>query len=74
MKIKDLEGVRKKTPKELEEMLIQLESAKMKAVSEKLAGKGKNLKVTRNLRKDIAQLKTIIREKQLIDKITNKNS
>ena len=72
MKSKDLDGVRKKSLKELEEMVIKLEGDKIKEISNKMSAKSKNLKVARNLRKEIAQIKTLIREKQIIETLTKK--
>ncbi len=72
MKRKELDELRSKTIEELEKEVAKLEIDKIKAVSAKIAGKNKNLKTAWAIRKKIAQASTLIREKQLIAKLTER--
>ena len=66
------EALTKKEVAELEKEIAKLEIDKIKAVSAKIAGKNKNLKTAWAIRKKIAQASTLIREKQLIAKLTER--
>lgn len=65
MKKKDLQVVRTKTGKEISEAIdkksVELAASKFKVAT----GEAKNIKIGRNLRREIAQLATILREKSL---------
>ncbi len=69
MKKKELKDIKSKSVKELSKLVydkkIEAKKAKLNAVS----GKEKNLKIFKNLRRDIAQVKTIVREKQIMEMI-----
>lgn len=69
MKTKEFKELKKKEIKEL----LKLEGTKkfeaQKAKLNMVSGKEKNLKIFRNLRRNIAQVATIIREKQIIETI-----
>ncbi len=68
MKKKDLIEIRSKKKKEIAKIIKEkkLELAKIRV---KIAsGEEKNVKKARNLRKDIAQLFTILKEKTLLEK------
>jgi ribosomal protein L29 len=67
MKKKDLQNIRTKKIKTLEKLVGE---KKLELVKIRLAmkvGKEKNLKKAKNLRREIAQILTIIREKELIE-------
>ena len=73
MKSKDLDGARRKSLKELEEMVIKLEGDKIKEISNKMSAKSKNLNVrirgqkevaTVNRKKFIEQVAKEIKEKK----------
>lgn len=65
MKKQDLKELTKKTIKELESLLEQKKRNLLSVSSAIQAGKEKNLKKAKATRLDIAQILTIIREKQL---------
>lgn len=68
MKRKELSPIREKTREAIEKAVQEkrLELAKVQA--ELRLGRVKNVKVAKNLRRDIAQLMTILREKKIIEK------
>lgn len=62
MKASDIRGMRQdELGKELEKLHSQLFTLKTQSVTEKL----ENCQLLKNVRKDIARVKTVIREKQL---------
>ena len=69
MKRKELTDIKGKTLKELRKMVFEkkLEVGKIKV--ETPASKGKNLKASKNLRRQIAQILTIIKEKEIVERI-----
>lgn len=66
MKQTQLKTLRKKSITQLNEQLSQLEQDLTKRSLELAAGKLDDIKLPSRLRKDIAQIKTVIREKELI--------
>ncbi|OGM22024.1 50S ribosomal protein L29 [Candidatus Woesebacteria bacterium RIFCSPLOWO2_01_FULL_39_21] len=74
MEHKQLSDLRKKTIKDLESLVDKLRNDKTKAIGEKISKKSKNLKIVRNLRRDIAQILTIIQEKRILERISGKKS
>lgn len=64
MKKKQLKENKNKTAEELGKLVIELKSQLEKLMMEILAGKNKNLRALRSLRKDIAQILTIINQKK----------
>ncbi len=68
MKKKDLTNLRKKEVKDLEEMAKDMKLELAKATAEMKASREKNLKKTKNLRHDVAQILTIVREKELMER------
>jgi ribosomal protein L29 len=72
MKKKDLSGVRSKTIKELVKLVEKksLEYAKVKAAIK--AGQEKNLKKVKLIRHEISQILTVIKEKEIVDKLEKK--
>ncbi|HJY98550.1 MAG TPA: 50S ribosomal protein L29 [Patescibacteria group bacterium] len=72
MKKKEITELKGKTIKELFKMAnSKKEEAKKTAVSV-AAGKEKNLKVLKNARREIAQILTIIKEKEIMEKLQPK--
>ncbi len=69
MKRKELIDLKGKIIKDLIKMVgdKKLESRKLKM--NVVAGKEKNLKVGKNIKRDIAQILTVIREKEIIEKL-----
>ncbi len=72
MKRKEFNEIKTKQIKDLTKMLgtKKLEARKVKM--NLLAGKEKNIKVYRNIRREIAQIMTIIREKQIVESLQPK--
>lgn len=73
MKRKELNDLRGKTAQELEKIVLgkklEIEKARMKIIG----GKEKNLKVRKNLAREIAKILTLIREKEIIESLKAKN-
>lgn len=61
MKIKQLKELKGKTKEELRRQVEELEKQAVAAHLDLLRGKSKNTRIGRSLRKDIAQIKTIIK-------------
>lgn len=74
MKRKEINELRGKTIQELakiaEAKKIEAEKAKMKI----MGGKEKNLKVRRNLTREIAKILTLVREKEIIEALSSLES
>lgn len=68
MKKKDSKALIEKNPEELVKLLVEKRDEVSKAQAEVYAGKQKNLKKSKNLRRDLAQMLTITREKELSKK------
>ena len=68
MKKKDLYKFREKSGSELKKVLQDKKLELLRVSVNIKASKEKNLKKAYNLKRDIAQLKTIKKEKELIDK------
>ena len=64
MKKKDLNNLRKKTVKELLAEVEKLRRKRLELHTKIPVGKEKNVKAVRNLKKDIAQILTIVSEKR----------
>jgi len=64
MKKRDLKNLRNKTVEELKNELSNLTRKRIEAQVKIISGKEKNLKAVSNLRRDIARVATLIREKQ----------
>lgn len=63
MKIKELKEIKTKEAKDLEKTVSKLRAALMKNAVKMIGGKEKNLKKAWNIKKEIAQILTIIKEK-----------
>lgn len=72
MKKKDLKTLRTKNDKEVEKTLGKKRDELMKTFLKTKTGREKNTKAVRNLRKDIAQILTIRREKEIVEKMKKK--
>jgi ribosomal protein L29 len=72
MKRKDYTDLKGKTVAELTKMVSVKRTDAIKKKMQSLAGKEKNLKVYRNLRADIAKILTLIREKEILEKVQPK--
>jgi len=68
MKKKDLLDLRSKKTGELEKLLSKKRNELINTYVKIKAGQEKNLKKAKNIRRDIAQILTIIREKELLKK------
>jgi ribosomal protein L29 len=72
MKKKDIIDLRKKEVDGLHKMLVEKRNALDKKTVEMFSGKEKNIKVLKNLRREIAQVLTLIKEKEIMKKISQK--
>lgn len=72
MKKKDFTGLKAKTIKDLASLVQNKRTEAKKLKMEIAAGKSKNLKGYKSARRDIAQVLTVIREKQIIEKLEPK--
>lgn len=70
MKKKDLTDLRNKEINELEKLLSKKRNELINTYAKIKAGQEKNLKKAKNIKRDIAQILTIIREKELLEKET----
>ena len=68
MKKKDLQSLRSKSIKELRKMAFDKKLEASEAFVKIKSGQEKNLKKVKNLRTDIAQILTAIKEKEIMDK------
>ena len=69
MKKKDMISLRTKTAKELAKIVYEKQTEATKKKMEIMGGKEKNLKAHKNLSREIAKILTLIREKEIIEKI-----
>lgn len=69
MKKKDLKELKTKSLADLRKKLSELEKEKVKSLIELKMGKLKNVHIVRELRRDIAQTKTIMKMKYLASKL-----
>jgi ribosomal protein L29 len=69
MKKKDLTEMKSKTLAELRKVAVQKRVEANNAGMKISAGKEKNLKSFKNLRREIAQILTIIKEKEIVEKL-----
>lgn len=74
MKRKELTDLRSKEMKSLRKMVgdKNLEISKKKI--EVVTGKEKNLKVVHNLKRDLSQILSVIKEKEILEKLQPKSS
>ena len=69
MKQKELNNLRSKDLTELKKIVQEKNVESIKNKAETKVGKEKNLKKSANIRRDMAQILTIMREKELINKV-----
>lgn len=72
MKRKDYTDLKSKTVKDLIKMASEKKNEAIKKKMQILGGKEKNLKVYRNLRIEIAKILTLIKEKEILEKVQPK--
>lgn len=68
MKKKDKDALRTKEIGEVKKTLVQKREELKKTTSDMYGGKEKNLKKRRNLRREIAQILTILKEREFVEK------
>lgn len=73
MKRKDLAGFKNSDIKSLRKVVFDKKAEASKIKMDVAAGKEKNLKVYGNLRKDVAKLLTLIKEKEILEKLEHKS-
>jgi ribosomal protein L29 len=71
MKVKKLAEVKQKKSKELEKLLGKRRHELAKSQVESVSGKEKNIKKPKLIKRDIAQIQTVLREKQMISQAGN---
>jgi ribosomal protein L29 len=72
MKRKDFAELKEKTKVELTKLVVQKRMDATKKKMEILAGKEKNLKAYKNLRQEIAKILTLVKEKEILEKLAPK--
>jgi ribosomal protein L29 len=70
MKKKELSALKLKTVSELKKMIVEKQKEASLFFSSLKAGKEKGTSKRRNLRRDIAQILTIIKEKEILEEET----
>ncbi|KKQ92053.1 MAG: coiled-coil [Microgenomates group bacterium GW2011_GWC1_39_7b] len=73
MKRKEFTNLKNKTLEDLTKLVREKKEESLKKKMNGVSGKDKNLKSYRNLRREIAQILTLIKEKQIIDKLKSKS-
>ena len=68
MKKKDLKDLRTKKIAELDKLVIKKKQESVMASAKMKTGQEKKIKKVKNLKHEIAQILTIIREKQILEK------
>lgn len=68
MKIKELRGIRTKETSELMGFVNKKRLEIAKILAEVKAGKERNLKKVKNLRREVAQILTVVKEKEILVK------
>jgi len=72
MKKKELDDLRAKDLKALRHVAIEKELEVSKKKMEIMGGKDKNIVAARSMRRDLAQVLTLIREKEIMEKLEAK--
>jgi ribosomal protein L29 len=73
MKRKDFTGLRGKTIKELQKLAYEKKTEAIKKKMDIMGGKEKNIKLYRNLMTEVAKILTLVREKEIVEKIEAKS-
>lgn len=74
MKKKDLQDLRNKKIIELDKIVIKKRQESVLAHAKIKTGQEKKIKKVKNLRLEIAQILTIIREKQIVEEVEKKET
>jgi ribosomal protein L29 len=69
MKTKEFKDLKTKSVKELKKMVSEKKTAIMKSKMQVFSGKEKNLKLSKNLRDEIAKILTLVKEKEIMEKL-----
>ena len=69
MKTKEFKGLRAKDAKDLVKMIREKRTEAAKKEVEIRSGKEKNIKLLGNIRHEIAKILTLIREKEILEKL-----
>ncbi len=72
MKTEELKKLREKDTKELEGMVVEKKRELANAYANRKASNESNLKIVKNTKRDIAQILTIIREKEIVQNLKEK--
>jgi large subunit ribosomal protein L29 len=72
MKKNELTKLRNKKETELAKLINEKKLALAKTKAELGTGSEKNLKKVKNLKRDVAQMKTLLKEKEIISKLERK--
>jgi ribosomal protein L29 len=72
MKKKEFTELRSKDIKVLQKLVFEKKAEAVKTKVGMSAGKEKNLKIFRNLRREVAQILTLIKEKEIAEKLQPK--
>ena len=72
MKTKEFKDLKTKDTKALKKLLGEKKIAIVKGEAEMYAGREKNLKVVRNLRREVAKILTLVKEKEILEKLETK--
>lgn len=73
MKTRELTSLRKKSPDEIKSLLEQKKFEAVESFAKMKAGQEKNLKKTKNLKREIAQIMTVFQEYNLSKKLDEKS-
>ena len=74
MKTRELTSLRKKSPDEIKSLLEQKKFEAVESFAKMKAGQEKNLKKTKNLKREIAQIMTVFQEYNLSKKLDEKSN
>lgn len=69
MKSIELTKLRSSSAEELETLVLEKRKELDISVIERTSGKEKNIKLSKNIRRDIAQLLTLIKEKEIVEEM-----
>nr|AKQ04356.1 coiled-coil 59..80 [uncultured Microgenomates bacterium Rifle_16ft_4_minimus_5036] len=68
MKRKEIEELRKKDRQALEKLVSEKKTVLVKTVTDTKIAREKNLKKAKNTKREIAQIETVLREKEILEK------
>lgn len=67
MKKQDIQSLQEKSLDDLKKLVSQKKQEILKVQAEASVGKHKNVKIVWNLRRDLAQINTILRQKEILE-------